>query len=662
MLSPLVRGISGYSRRASGTTRKRILILLSDTGGGHRASAGAIQDALTHLYGADAIEIIILDIWTDYGRWPFNSFVSVYRFASENPWCWKMMYESSRSPISRSLFLSSGYAVSGGNFASVFEELRPDLVISVHPLCQHVPLQIMQELHQKINYTAPFVTIVTDLGGCHPTWFHPKATRIYVPSKAVMDLALAEGIRQEQLRLFGLPLRNAFWSFPTESKDTYRERVEFAPGFRTCLVVGGGEGVGGIDEVASNIARVFLEDDAEIVRKVKALGTHRLDTSVHTSEVPIRRRMQVVVVCGKNEQTRCKVLNKLKQIQAEHGADLVFVDDRSRRYEGPGAVNAGARGRAISDLAPPTETTETKKTPAQKAWAEVSRVIFGVVPPLADGKELVLAGAWKEKRSRLLSGSISNDTDPEIPSELGLRNTPLQSRHRSMSDDCIAIKKMMDRYRDEMGEMPRLPQLERNITGDGIDTSTTFSAFDPVRLAGISTAPPQDSTAPRSRGSNEALEAEEHEEGFSESTEATPPPRPGPAAEDDECRLRLVVFGFSDNIDEIMAASDLIVTKAGPGTIAEAMTRGLPILLSSYMPGQEEGNVSYVLEGNFGAYCVDPKMIGVIVREWLTNPRFEGKLVNMGKRSRAAANPTASIDIARDLGTYLNLPVIAASD
>eukprot|EP01054_Gregarina_sp_Poly1_P009227 Gregarina_sp_Poly_1__9226@NODE_569_length_7491_cov_137_215517_g446_i0_p1_GENE_NODE_569_length_7491_cov_137_215517_g446_i0NODE_569_length_7491_cov_137_215517_g446_i0_p1_ORF_typecomplete_len657_score71_51MGDG_synth/PF06925_11/9_7e43Glyco_tran_28_C/PF04101_16/0_11Glyco_tran_28_C/PF04101_16/1_6e14Glyco_trans_1_4/PF13692_6/1_1e04Glyco_trans_1_4/PF13692_6/5_7e03Glyco_trans_1_4/PF13692_6/0_00032Glyco_trans_1_3/PF13528_6/1_9e02Glyco_trans_1_3/PF13528_6/0_0051Glycos_transf_1/PF00534_20/0_086_NODE_569_len len=656
MLSSLTRRVSGYSRRSSTAPRKRILILLSDTGGGHRASAGAIQDALTHLYGADNIEIIILDIWTDYGRWPFNSFVSVYRFASENPWCWKMMYESSRSPISRSLFLSSGYAVSGGNFASIFAELRPDLVISVHPLCQHVPLQIMEELHQQINYTAPFVTIVTDLGGCHPTWFHPKATRIYVPSKSVMDLAFAEGIREDQLRLFGLPLRSAFWSFPAKTRDEYREQAGFATGYRTCLVVGGGEGVGGIDEVAANIAQVFLEEDKEIVRKVKALGSNRLDASIHTIGEGIRKRMQVVVICGKNEQTRCKVLSRLRQIQAKHGASQVSVDDRSKRYEGPGAINS-TRGRALSDL-DLQAAAEPKKTPAQKAWNEISRVIFGVVPPVEDDKELSLVGSWKDKRTKLLSGDSS---EADVSHETTQTKRTSYNRHRSMSDDCIAMKKLMDRYRDEMGDVPSIPFPAR--PGD----RPPLEGCQPLRLGGVSTAPACDSTSQRDLSANEPLDTDAHSDDSTDATEGTPArfasigAKPT-AAELSESRLRLTVFGFSNNIDEIMAASDLIVTKAGPGTIAEAMTRGLPILLSSYMPGQEEGNVSFVLEGNFGAYCVEPKMIGVIVREWLTNPRFEGKLINMGKRSRAAANPTASIDIARDLGSFLNLSVVAPSD
>ena len=65
--------------------------------------------------------------------------------------------------------------------------------------------------------------------------------------------------------------------------------------------------------------------------------------------------------------------------------------------------------------------------------------------------------------------------------------------------------------------------------------------------------------------------------------------------------VKVVVRGFVDNIHEYMGACDCLV-EAGPGTIAEAMTHGLPIVLSSFLPGQEAGNVPYVVKGGFGVY------------------------------------------------------------
>ena len=44
-----------------------------------------------------------------------------------------------------------------------------------------------------------------------------------------------------------------------------------------------------------------------------------------------------------------------------------------------------------------------------------------------------------------------------------------------------------------------------------------------------------------------------------------------------------------------MQVADCLITKAGPGTIAEAAVRGLPTMLSSFLPGQEAGNVPFVV-------------------------------------------------------------------
>ena len=60
--------------------------------------------------------------------------------------------------------------------------------------------------------------------------------------------------------------------------------------------------------------------------------------------------------------------------------------------------------------------------------------------------------------------------------------------------------------------------------------------------------------------------------------------------------MPVVAVGFVDNIHEYMAACDAIVTKAGPGTIAEALISGLPILLNGNVPCQVRAQ-SGVVEG-----------------------------------------------------------------
>lgn len=111
--------------------------------------------------------------------------------------------------------------------------------------------------------------------------------------------------------------------------------------------------------------------------------------------------------------------------------------------------------------------------------------------------------------------------------------------------------------------------------------------------------------------------------------------------------IEVIVYGFVQNVDQLMGASDLLVTKAGPGTIAEAMILGLPLVLSTFLPGQEEANVPYVVEGGFGLYSgQDPDRIADAVHELLGDP---ARLEKMSKRARELSLPGATISIAKEL-------------
>ena len=65
-----------------------------------------------------------------------------------------------------------------------------------------------------------------------------------------------------------------------------------------------------------------------------------------------------------------------------------------------------------------------------------------------------------------------------------------------------------------------------------------------------------------------------------------------PAAEG----VRLTVFGFVNNMHDLMAASDVMITKPGGLTASEGMARSLPMIVLDPIPGQEEANASYLQE------------------------------------------------------------------
>jgi len=68
----------------------------------------------------------------------------------------------------------------------------------------------------------------------------------------------------------------------------------------------------------------------------------------------------------------------------------------------------------------------------------------------------------------------------------------------------------------------------------------------------------------------------------------------------------LAVFGFVDNMEELLVAADLVVGKAGPATIFESLVVGRPVILTYYIWEQEKGNCDFVVQNGFGKY--QPKL------------------------------------------------------
>lgn len=107
------------------------------------------------------------------------------------------------------------------------------------------------------------------------------------------------------------------------------------------------------------------------------------------------------------------------------------------------------------------------------------------------------------------------------------------------------------------------------------------------------------------------------------------------------------VKGFVDNMAEIMFASDIIITKAGPGTISEALICGLPMILNGFIPCQEEANIPYVLENNVGVFERKPVQVAATVKAWFTDRSAER--LAMAGRCKALGHPSALFDIVKEL-------------
>lgn len=248
---------------------KRILILMSDTGGGHRASAQALKAGFDELY-PNRFAIEIVDFITDYMPWPFNQMPKAYPFLSNDaPWLWKLLYGGPNHRLSNTLArIGSRLLVRSAH--RVIDAHQPDLIISVHPLMQLVCMLAMAQRPQRI----PFVTVVTDLTTAHPLWFHREVDAVYVASENTRQMALKAGVDPARIHLLGLPIRPAF-ARPPRPKADLRAELGMALELPAVLLMGGGEGVGPVEEIAAAC-------DASLSATGRPLG-------------------QIVVICGRNK-------------------------------------------------------------------------------------------------------------------------------------------------------------------------------------------------------------------------------------------------------------------------------------------------------------------------------------------------------------------------
>ncbi|KAL3532278.1 hypothetical protein ACH5RR_005799 [Cinchona calisaya] len=394
---------------------KNVLILMSDTGGGHRASAEAIRDAFKLEFG-DEYRIIVKDVWKEYTGWPLNDMENQYKFMIKHVQLWNVAFHSTSPRWIHGLYLAAIAAFYAKEVEAGLMEYKPDIIISVHPLMQHIPLWVLkwQGLQKKVI----FVTVITDLNTCHRTWFHPGVNRLYCPSEEVVKRALLDGLEESQIRVFGLPIRPSFCR-AVLSKDDSRVELEMDPELPAVLLMGGGEGMGPVKKTAKALGESLFDD-----KLGKPIG-------------------QLVIICGRNEN----LANTLRSLE------------------------------------------------------------------------------WK-----------------------------------------IPVK----------------------------------------------------------------------------------------------------VRGFEKQMVKWMGACDCIITKAGPGTITEALIRGLPIILNDYIPGQEKGNVPYVVDNGAGVFTRSPKETARIVADWFTTKTDE--LKRMSENALKLAQPDAVFDIVKDIhelaclrGPLANLPYMFTS-
>lgn len=237
----------------------KILILSSDTGGGHRSAAAAIVAGIESFVKGESYAIRTVRA-IEEAHHITAKLVALYNWVLRNKQHWmKYLYWAINHfrPDTQEFF----YKRTVGYVSSHFQRWCPQIVVSVHPLTQHMFARVIKEL--GLADRIPLVTVVTDpYYGFWKGWACDDVKLYLVASDEARQQLIDYGIAPERIKVSGMPVHPKF-SFPGEhAAQAARTALGLDAKKFTVFVNAGWEGGGNIPHIFRELVRGELDVQA----------------------------------------------------------------------------------------------------------------------------------------------------------------------------------------------------------------------------------------------------------------------------------------------------------------------------------------------------------------------------------------------------------------
>jgi UDP-N-acetylglucosamine:LPS N-acetylglucosamine transferase len=241
------------------TTSPKILIISSDTGGGHRSAAQAIAVGLQRFWQGESVAVRIIRA-AEESHHLTEKLVRFYNWVLRHKQGWmKYLYWAVNKirPETREFFHKRGIVYLKGQF----EKWCPHVVVSVHPLTQHIFGRILREL--KLADQIPLVTVVTDpCYGFWKGWACDDVSLYLVANNEAKRQLVDYGVSEERIRISGLPLHPKFREVTELDAQEARKAFGLDPEKFTVFVNAGWVGGGNIPAIFRELVRGELDVQA----------------------------------------------------------------------------------------------------------------------------------------------------------------------------------------------------------------------------------------------------------------------------------------------------------------------------------------------------------------------------------------------------------------
>ena len=226
--------------------KKHILLLFSDTGGGHRSAAEAVIEAL-ELEFPHAFTTEMVDFFKDYAPMPFNRMPDLYPQLVKAPQLWKAGFYATDGRARARAITSAFRPYATRAVKKLLANHPSDVIVTTHLAANSIGLWALGK-----NRTRRFISVVTDPVTTHALWFDKRADLILVPTEYARERAIDYHMPPEIVHVVGQPVADQHCA-PPGDKHALREKLDWPQRKMVVVIVGGGEGMGPIEQTARAI-------------------------------------------------------------------------------------------------------------------------------------------------------------------------------------------------------------------------------------------------------------------------------------------------------------------------------------------------------------------------------------------------------------------------
>jgi len=237
----------------------KILIISSDTGGGHRSAAQAIAEGLQNLWQSESAVVRIVK-GVEESHHLTEKLVNLYNWILRNKQHWmKYFYWAINSIRPEKLEFFQKRCI--GYFRTQFDKWCPHVVVSVHPLTQHIVARILKELN--LIGQVPLVTVVTDpCYGFWKGWACADVSLYLVANDDAKKQLIDYGISADKIKVSGIPVDPKFREIDEADAQLARKAFGLDADKFTVFLNAGWIGGGNIPQIFRELVRGELDVQA----------------------------------------------------------------------------------------------------------------------------------------------------------------------------------------------------------------------------------------------------------------------------------------------------------------------------------------------------------------------------------------------------------------